>query len=125
MTRLLIVAALAASSSVVAAQGVNVTLTEFKLGLSRDTVQAGPITFRVSNGGQMNHAFFVRGGDLAKGTKDIAKGESAVLTLTLKAGTYDVYCPMSDGSHKMAGMAKTFVVVAGAAPAAPAKKPGA
>ena len=125
MKRHLIVAALAASSSIAAAQGVTVTLSEWKVDLSRDTVQAGSVTFRVSNDGSMSHSLYVRGPGVAKGTRDIAKGESATLTVTLTAGTYDVYCPLADGSHKMAGMAKTLVVVPAAAPAPPPKKPGA
>ena len=125
MTRLLIAAAVAATSSVAAAQGVSVTLSEWKLGLSRDTVKAGSVTFSVANGGSMAHALFVRGTGVAKGTKDIGKGESATLTVTLKAGTYNVYCPMSDGSHKLAGMDKTLVVVEAPAAVPAKKKPGA
>jgi hypothetical protein len=41
----------------------------------------------------------------------------------LKPGTYEVYCPLADLSHKKAGMSKTLVVVAAAAPAATKKKP--
>jgi uncharacterized cupredoxin-like copper-binding protein len=118
MTRFFLVIALVASSSVASAQGVSVTLAEWKLGLSRDTVQAGPVTFRVTNEGSMNHAFYVRGTGVAKGTREIAKGESASLTVTLVPGTYDLYCPLADGTHKQAGLAKTLVVI-------PAKKPGA
>ena len=121
MTRVFIAVALALFSSVAAAQGVTVTLSEWKIAMSRDTVQAGPVTFRVSNEGSMNHAFFVRGEGVAKGTREVGKGESATLTVTLKPGTYDVYCPLSDGSHRTAGMAKTLVVVAAAT--TPAKKP--
>ncbi len=121
MKRILFVAAFAATASAAAAQGVNVTLSEFKLAVSRDTVHAGAVTFKVSNEGAMNHGFFVRGPGVAKGTREIAKGESASLTVTLTPGTYDVYCPLADGSHKIAGMAKTIVVVAG--DVAPAKKP--
>ena len=123
--RLLIVAAIAASASAASAQGVDVTLTEFKLGLSRDTVKAGPVTFNVSNGGTISHGFFVRGNGIAKGTKELPKGESAHLTVTMKPGTYDVYCPLSDGSHRQAGMAKKLVVLPGDAPAAAPKKPDA
>ena len=125
MTRLLIVAALAASSSAAAAQGVTVTLSEWKVSLSRDTVKAGPITFRVTNGGSMSHAFYVRGAGVDKGTRDIAKGESASLTVTLKPGTYDVFCPLADGTHKMAGLSKTVVVVPAEPPAPPTQDPGA
>ena len=100
------------------AQSVTVTLTEWKMGTSKDTVNAGAVTFRVSNGGSMNQELYVKGSGVDKGTRELAKGESASLTVTLKAGTYELYCPLSDGSHKMAGMTKTLVVVA-----APAKKP--
>ena len=122
MTRMLIVAALAACSSVASAQAVAVTLSEFKLGLARDTVRAGSVTFRVKNAGSMNHAFYVRGEGVAKGTKDIEAGQEAPLTVTLKAGTYEVYCPLSDMSHKGAGMSRKLIVTPGDPPAAP-KKP--
>ena len=125
MNRFFIGAALAVSSSVAAAQGVAVKLTEWKLDMPKDTVKAGAVTFNVSNAGSMSHGFYVRGPGVAKGTRDLAKGESASLTLTLKTGTYDVYCPMSDGSHKLAGMSKTLVVVAAPVAAAAKKKPGA
>ena len=122
MTRLLIVAALTVSASVSAAQPVPVRLSEWKLWAARDTVTAGPVTFRISNEGSMNHALYVRGEGVDKGTKEIASRQSASLTVTLKPGTYELFCPMSDESHKMAGMSKTLVVKAGpAAPAPPAK----
>ena len=125
MTRLLIAAAFATSASVAAAQGVTVTLSEWKVTLSRDTLKAGVVTFRVTNGGAMNHAFYVRGEGVDKGTRDIAKGEAASLTVTLKPGTYDVFCPLAEGTHKMAGLSKTVVVVPADAPAPPKKDPGA
>ena len=93
MTRLpIMAAALVASSSVAAAQGLllTVTLSEWKVRLSRDTVTAASVTFRVSNGGSMNHAFYVRGTGVEKGIRDLAKGESGSLTVTLKPGTYDL-----------------------------------
>jgi uncharacterized cupredoxin-like copper-binding protein len=111
MKRILIVAALIATSSVAKAQAVNVTLSEWKVELSRDTVKAGPVTFKLKNAGSMNHAFYVRGEGFAKGSKEVATGQEAPLTLTLKPGTYEVYCPLADLSHKMAGMSKKFVVV--------------
>jgi len=45
---LLIAAALAVSASLASAQAVNVTLSEWKVGLDRDTVQAGSVTFKVA-----------------------------------------------------------------------------
>src|SRR5471030_266691 len=122
MMRILFVAALVATSSVARAQAVAVTLSEWKVDLSRDTVKAGAVTFKLKNAGSMNHAFFVRGDKFAKGSKEVATGQEAPLTITLTPGTYEVYCPLADLSHKMAGMSKKLVVIAGDAPAA--KKPG-
>lgn len=114
----MIVVALAAFSSASAAQPVPVRLSEWKLWSARDTVTAGPVTFRVSNEGSMNHALYVRGEGVDKGTKEIAARQSASLTVTLKPGTYELFCPMSDESHKMAGMSKKLVVTPAAAPPA-------
>ena len=123
MTRLLIVAALAITSSVAPAQSVNVTLSEWKIGLSRDTVQAGAVTFDVKNTGQMTHALTIRGDGVDKGTREIPARQAGSLTVTLKPGTYEVYCPMSEESHKMAGMARKLVVTAADKPAAPPEDP--
>ena len=129
MKRLLIVAALAASASVApgsvaSAQAVTVTLAEFTLALSRDTVKAGPVTFRVKNGGKITHGFYVRGEGIAKGSHDIEAGQEGSLMVTLKPGSYELYCPMSDMTHKNAGMSKKLVVIAGDAPPVAKKKPG-
>lgn len=123
MHRVLLVAALAVTSSVASAQSVSVTLSEWKVELSRDTVHAGPVTFRVKNAGTMAHGFYVSGPGVDKGSHDIPAGQEAPLTVTLKAGTYEVYCPLADLTHKAAGMVKKLVVIPGDA-AAPAKKPG-
>ena len=125
MKRILIVATLATLSSVAAAQPVAVTLTQWKVLPSRDTVNAGAVTFRIKNSGEMTHSLYVLGEGVAKGSREIPAGQEATLTVTLKAGTYELYCPLSDLSHKMAGMKRSLVVLPAAAPAAPAKKPGA
>ena len=122
MHRLLFAAALVASASVASAQPVAVTLTEFKIGMTRDTVKAGPVTFRVKNSGVMAHGFYVIGDKIDKGTPDIPAGQEASLTLTLKVGTYEVFCPMSDNSHKLGGLTRKLVVTPALAPVAP-KKP--
>jgi plastocyanin len=123
MTRILIVAAFAASSSVATAQAVTVTLSEWKVGLARDTVQAGSVTFKVKNSGTMTHGFYVRGDGVDKGSREIPAGQEASLTVTVKPGTYEVFCPMSDLSHKAAGMSRKLVVTPGDRQAE-AKKPG-
>lgn len=121
MTRFLIVAALSASSSMASGQAIPVTLSEWKIGMKSDTVKAGAVTFRVSNEGGMSHGLYVRGEGVDKGTREIPARQSASLTVTLKPGTYDVFCPMSDESHKLAGMSRKLVVTPGDTPAAPEK----
>jgi plastocyanin len=123
MTRLSIIAALAALPAALTAQAapaapaappakpVDVTLSEWKVELASDTLTAGPVTFRITNNGGMNHALYVMGGTVAQGTKEIAARQSATLRVTLKPGEYELYCPMSDQSHKMAGMTRRIVVV--------------
>jgi len=123
MKSILVAAAIAGLSSAAGAQAVNVTLSEWKLEATRDTVHAGPVTFRVKNAGTMSHAFYVSGPGVEKGTKEIPVGQEAPLTVTLKAGTYEVYCPLADLTHKAAGMSRKIVVIPGDA-AAPTKKPG-
>lgn len=124
MKRSLIIAALIASPSVARAQAqaVAVTLSEWKVELGRDTVHAGAVTFKVKNAGTMTHGFYVRGDDVAKGSHDIPAGEETALTVALKPGTYEVYCPMSDLTHRTAGMTHKLVVIPGIT--AP-RKPGA
>lgn len=122
MTRLLLVAALAAFSSVAAAQAVPVTLSEWKVELGRDTVPAGSVTFRVKNNGSMSHAFHVKGEGVDKETLPIAVRQTGSLTLTLKPGTYELFCPLSEQTHKMAGMLKKLIVTGAETQTAP-KKP--
>jgi uncharacterized cupredoxin-like copper-binding protein len=113
MRQMLIAAAIAAFSSAAAAQSVPVRLSEWKIRLSRDTVAAGAVTFQVSNSGSVTHAFHVKGEGVDKQTQPIPPGQSASLTVTLKPGTYEVYCPMSEQSHKQAGMVAKLTVAGG------------
>jgi len=122
--RILVLLAVAAFSSTAAAQSqsIPVTLSEWKVKMGRDTVPAGKITFQIKNEGSMTHGFFVRGNGVQQGAPDIAVGQSGSLTVTLKPGSYTVYCPLADLSHRKAGMLTTLVVTGTDAPAA-AKKP--
>ena len=122
MKRILFAAALLASASAAGAQPVAVTLTEFKITMARDTVPAGAVTFRIKNTGAITHAIFVMNDTFEKGSAEVPTGQEASFTVTLKPGTYEVYCPMSDESHKKAGMTHKLIVTPAAKPA-PAKKP--
>jgi uncharacterized cupredoxin-like copper-binding protein len=83
-------------------QGTTVAVaeSEFKIVLPSTNLKAGKITFDAKNVGKIPH-------DLAvKGTSDktplIPPGGSAKLTVTLKPGTYELYCTVP--GHEAAGM---------------------
>jgi plastocyanin len=90
---------------------VSANLSEWTIQLSEGTVPAGQVTFTVKNGGTIPHAFEVEGNGAEKETPLIQPGASAALTLTLKPGTYEVYCPVGQDSHKKLGMDAHLKVV--------------
>jgi plastocyanin len=83
---------------------VSAKLSEWTIQLSATTVPAGPVRFTVTNGGSIPHAFEVEGQGTEHETPLIQPGASATLTLTLEPGTYEVYCPVGEDSHKKLGM---------------------
>jgi len=83
---------------------VSARLTEWKVELSAGTIAAGAVTFTVTNVGSIPHALEVEGQGIEQATGVIQPGASATLTLTLKPGTYAVYCPVGNDSHKQLGM---------------------
>jgi uncharacterized cupredoxin-like copper-binding protein len=83
---------------------VSITLSEWKVELSERTIAAGTVTFTVANVGTIPHALEVEGQGIEQETAVIQPGASATLTLTLKPGTYEVYCPVGNDSHKKLGM---------------------
>ena len=119
MTRLFIAAGLAAVfSSAASAQGIPVTVSEWKVEIPRDTLKAGPVAFRIKNSGTMVHGFHVEGPGVDKDAPQIPVGQSLTLNVTLKPGTYELYCPMAELSHKKAGMTRKITVI-GDAPKKP------
>jgi plastocyanin len=93
---------------------VNVKLSEWTVQLSEATVPAGQVTFTVTNGGSIPHALEVEGQGTEQQTPLIQAGASATLTLSLKPGTYEVYCPVGEDSHKKLGMETHLKVVSAA-----------
>jgi len=83
---------------------VTVRLSEWNVKLSEQTVAAGSVRFAVTNAGTIPHAFEIEGHGIEKETATIQPGDSATLTVTLKSGTYEVYCPVGNDSHKKLGM---------------------
>ena len=97
---------------------VTVKMTEWKVMLSQGIISTGPVTFTVTNAGSIPHAFEVEGQGIEQKTDVIQPGSSVTLTLTLKPGNYEVYCPVGEDSHKKLGMETHLRVVraGGAAP---------
>jgi plastocyanin len=69
--------------------------------------KAGKVTIDFDNPSEVPHAVEVEGNGVEEETDTITNG-SAKLTVDLKAGEYEFYCPV-DG-HKAAGMEGTLTV---------------
>ncbi len=95
-------------------------LSEWKVELSPASVAAGTVTFTITNGGSVPHAFEVEGHGVEKETPLIQPGATATLTLTLRPGDYEVYCPVGNDSHKKLGMVTSLQVTSVGGAAAPA-----
>jgi len=92
---------------------VSAKLSEWKVELSEHTITAGTVTFTIANVGSIPHGFEVEGKGVEQEIERIQPGASDTLTLTLKPGTYEVYCPVGEDSHKKLGM-ETHLTVVGA-----------
>lgn len=79
---------------------VKVTETEFKIALASTRLTAGRITFDVENAGKIPHDLAIKG--MKEKTKLIPAEGSDKLTVTLKPGTYELWCTVP--GHEAAGM---------------------
>lgn len=103
---------------------VTVRETEYRIAPADPKIkQAGTVKFEVRNAGKVTHALEVEGPGGEQKTKRIDPGKTATLTASLKAGTYEWYCPV-DG-HKDKGMEGKFTIGAasGGATTTPEDKP--
>ena len=82
------------------ASTVAVTESEFKIELPSTNLKAGKITFDVKNAGKLPHDLAIK--ETSDKTELIQPGGSATLTVTLKPGTYELYCSVP--GHEAAGM---------------------
>ena len=77
--------------------------TEYHVALSRMSIPAGRYTITAVNKGHVQHGLIVNGPGVPDKLIGIVKpGHSASKVITLRKGTYDVFCPLSN--HKMRGM---------------------
>jgi plastocyanin len=72
------------------------------------TAKPGKATVVLDNPSSLPHAVEVEGQGIEEETDTIGKGETAKVTVTLKPGEYEYYCPV-DG-HKAGGMEGTLTV---------------
>jgi hypothetical protein len=85
---------------------VDVTLTEWRVALSRAEVPAGLTALLVSNGGTVPHALVLEGAGERWETDVLNPGESVRMTVDLRGGAYNVFCPRTGdgGAHVELGM---------------------
>jgi plastocyanin len=74
------------------------------LKFDKDTLEAkaGKVTIDLSNPSEVPHAIEVEGNGVEGKGEVVTKGGSSKVTLDLKPGSYEYYCPV--GNHKAAGM---------------------
>lgn len=91
---------------------IHVPLTEWSVVVSQGIVAPGTFNFHAMNQGTYTHAFEIEGNGQEWKSDPIPPGGTATLTPTLTAGTYTVYCPITDGqgNHREKGMSTTFTV---------------
>ena len=84
---------------------VDLTATDFKFDPSDPTVKSGTVTFNMKNDGQVTHSLEIE--DVTPGQDkelegSVSPGSSGKLTVDLKPGKYEFYCPIAN--HKQMGM---------------------
>jgi uncharacterized cupredoxin-like copper-binding protein len=107
-------AASTGSSSQSMGTPIDVTLKNYSITVkSSGTVAPGVYTFQVSNQGPLSHNLTVNGPGVSKmATPTFSPGSTETLTVTLKNGTYELYCSVP--GHKQLGMDTKLVVGSGA-----------
>jgi plastocyanin len=74
------------------------------LKFDKDTLSttAGKVTITLDNPSDVPHAIEVEGNGIEEEGETVQKGGTSTVTVDLKAGTYEYYCPV--GNHEEEGM---------------------
>jgi plastocyanin len=72
------------------------------------TATAGQVEIDFSNDSQLPHAVEIEGNGVEETTETVTGQDAPPLTVDLKPGTYEFYCPVGD--HRAAGMEGTLTV---------------
>jgi plastocyanin len=92
---------------------IPVSLQDFSIDPSTISPRSGgTVTFSVVNKGPSPHALEIDGNGVEEETETLSTGDHADLTVDLKPGTYEIYCPIGD--HRARGMEGKLVVRGGA-----------
>jgi len=81
---------------------VTVEETEFKITMPSTRLKAGAYQFDVKNIGKLGHDLVVKGSGVNTKTPVFGPGKTETLAVTLKPGSYNLYCSVP--GHKQAGM---------------------
>jgi len=93
----------AGSAASAAGTKVDVTEKEFSIALSPATFAPGTYTFSVKNDGSFRHNLVIEGPGVDKQKSEtVTGGKSSSVTVTLQAGTYELFCGVP--GHKGKGM---------------------
>lgn len=102
------IAAQPGTLSVARTDTVRVVLSEFSIKMPA-SLRAGRTVFRVRNAGKRMHNFELERGDTEEAFEsNLRPGATDALEVTLRPGTYEVYCPVDD--HEARGMEMRLTV---------------
>ena len=98
----------AALASAATTKRVNASKTQLKFTASTVRVSHGKVTLLMGNPSSTQHGIAIKGHGVRKLGKAVGKGGTSRVTVTLKKGTYEFFCPV-DG-HEAAGMKGKLIV---------------
>ena len=83
---------------------------QLRFNMTKLTAKPGKVTLEMANpmSAGMSHGISVEGNGVDKDGPIVAAGKTSTVTVTLKKGTYEFYCPVP--GHKQAGMEGTLTV---------------
>jgi plastocyanin len=79
-----------------------------KFDKSKLDAKSGTVTITMSNPSSIDHAVAVEGNGVDEDGETVGQGGTSKVTVKLKPGTYEFYCPVD--AHKQAGMEGTLTV---------------
>jgi uncharacterized cupredoxin-like copper-binding protein len=93
----------AGSAATASGKSVDVSEKEYSITLAQTTFAPGTYTFKIKNAGSFPHNLAVEGPGIDKQqSPTVGGGQSSTLTVTLQAGTYELFCAVP--GHKEKGM---------------------